>query len=79
MIDVTLDEKTLDCKQAVFFGTGSLSSVVQQFVDVQEYCKIKQLPLVNIFIEESNDEQKLYAALNKMLEFLAREKKKLQS
>lgn len=76
MTETVYNENIDDCKQAVFFATGSCNSITQQFTDVLEYCKAKQMSIINIFIEQSNDEEKLYAILNNMLDFLAREKEK---
>lgn len=76
MIGTTYNKNICDCKQAVFFATGPCNSITQQFTDVLKYCKAKQMHIINIFIEQSNDDEKLYAILNDMLNFLAREKQK---
>lgn len=76
MANTTSNENTGDCKQAVFFATGPLNSVAQQFIDVLKYCNTKGMPIINIFVEQSNDEEKLYKAINDMLDFLARETQK---
>ena len=54
--------------QAVFIGTGE--DITSQYLDVLNYCKEKNLPIVNMFVaQEISDKQKLYITINEAMEF----------
>lgn len=40
---------------------------------MMKYCKEKHLPIVNLFIEQSDNEEELYQMVNDALDFAARE------
>ncbi len=63
--------KQKQAQQAVFMATGE--NTTEQYIAVMKYCKEKRLPIVNLFIEQSDDEEKLYQMMNDAMEFAARE------
>lgn len=65
------ETKQKQAQQAVFMATGE--NTTEQYIAVMKYCKEKRLPIVNLFIEKSDNEEKLYQMMNDALEFAARE------
>lgn len=65
------ETKQKQTQQAVFMATGE--NTTEQYIAVMKYCKEKRLPIVNLFIEKSDDEEKLYQMMNDAMEFAARE------
>ena len=65
------ETKQKQAQQAVFMATGE--NTTEQYIAVMKYCKEKRSPIVNLFIEQSDDEEKLYQMMNDALEFAARE------
>ena len=65
------ETKQKQAQQAVFMATGE--NTTEQYISVMKYCKEKRLPIVNLFIEKSDDEEKLYQMMNEAMEFAARE------
>lgn len=65
------ENKQKQAQQAVFMATGE--NTTEQYISVMKYCKEKRLPIVNLFIEKSDDEEKLYQMMNEAMEFAARE------
>ena len=65
------ETKQKQAQQAVFMATGE--NTTEQYIAVMKYCKEKRLPIVNLFIEQSDDEEKLYQMMNDAMEFAARE------
>lgn len=63
--------KQKQAQQAVFMTTGE--NTTEQYIAVMKYCKEKHLPIVNLFIEQSDDEEKLYQMMNDAIEFSTRE------
>ena len=59
-------------KQAVFIGIGE--DITSQYLEVWEYCKHENLPIVNMFVsQETSDEQKLYQVINEAMDFAAKD------
>ncbi len=65
-------ETNLKLQQAIFLSTGP--DTTKQYLEVLKYCKKLNLPIVNVFIEQSDDEQKLYKVMNDTVEFADRQK-----
>lgn len=65
------ENKQKQAQQAVFMATGE--NTTEQYIAVMKYCKEKRLPIVNLFIEKSDDEEKLYHMMNDAMDFAARE------
>lgn len=65
------ETKQKQAQQAVFMAAGE--NTAEQYIAVMKYCKEKRLPIVNLFIEKSDDEEKLYQMMNDAMEFVARE------
>ncbi len=76
MIHISTLKENSKAQQAVFFATGFANSIIQQYIEVDKYCDENNLPLVNMFIETSKDEEKLYKKLNEMLEFISKQQTK---
>ena len=65
-------EQQKQANQAVFIGIGE--DITSQYLDVLNYCKEKNLPIVNIFVaQETSDEQKLYQIINEAIDFAAKD------
>ena len=61
-------EQQEQATQAVFIATGT--DTTSQYLEVLDYCKHKNLPIINMFIaQEISDEQKLYQVINEAMEF----------
>lgn len=65
------ETKQKQAQQAVFMATGE--NTTEQYIAVMKYCKEKHLPIVNLFIEQSDNEEKLYQMMNDAMDFAARE------
>lgn len=65
------ETKQKQAQQAVFMATGK--NTTEQYIAVMKYCKEKRLPIVNLFIEQSDNEEELYQMVNDALDFAARE------
>lgn len=65
------ETKQKQAQQAVFMATGE--NTTEQYIAVMKYCKEKRLPIVNLFIEQSDDEETLYQMMNDAMDFAARE------
>ncbi len=65
------ETKQKQAQQAVFMAAGE--NTTEQYIAVMKYCKEKRLPIVNLFIELSDNEEKLYQMMNDALDFAARE------
>lgn len=65
------ETKQKQAQQAVFMATGE--NTTEQYIAVMKYCKEKRLPIVNLFIEKSDNEEKLYQMMNDAMDFAARE------
>lgn len=65
------ETKQKQAQQAVFMATGR--NTTEQYIAVMKYCKEKRLPIVNLFIEKSDNEEKLYQMMNDAIDFAARE------
>lgn len=65
------ETKQKQAQQAVFMATGE--NTTEQYIAVMKYCKEKRLPIVNLFIEKSDNEEKLYQMMNEAMDFAARE------
>lgn len=65
------ETKQKQAQQAVFMAAGE--NTTEQYISVMKYCKEKRLPIVNLFIEKSDDEEKLYQMMNDAMDFAARE------
>ena len=65
------ETKQKQAQQAVFMATGE--NTTEQYIAVMKYCKEKHLPIVNLFIEKSDDEEKLYQMMNEAMDFAAKE------
>ena len=58
--------------QAVLIATGT--DTTKQYLEVLDYCKQENLPIVNIFVaQETSDEQKLYQIINEAIDFAAKD------
>ena len=61
-------EQQKQANQAIFIGIGE--DITSQYLEVLEYCKHENLPIVNMFVsQETSDEQKLYEIINEAMEF----------
>ena len=65
------ETKQKQAQQAVFMAAGE--NTTEQYISVMKYCKEKRLPIINLFIEKSDDEEKLYQMMNDAMDFAARE------
>ncbi len=67
-----IQEQQKQTNQAVFIGIGE--DITSQYLEVLEYCKHENLPIVNMFVaQEISDEQKLYQIINEAMEFAAKD------
>ena len=65
-----LKEQQKQANQAVLIATGT--DTTKQYLEVLDYCKQENLPIVNIFVaQETSDEQKLYQIINEAMDFAA--------
>lgn len=67
-----IQEQQKQANQAVFIGIGE--DITSQYLEVLDYCKQENLPIVNIFVaQETSDEQKLFQVINEAMEFAAKD------
>ena len=65
-------EQQKQANQAVLIATGT--DTTKQYLEVLDYCKQENLPIVNIFVaQETSDEQKLYQIINEAIDFAAKD------
>ena len=61
-------EQQKQANQAIFIGIGA--DTTKQYLEVLNYCKEKNLPIVNMFVAQGiSNEQKLYHIINEAMEF----------
>ena len=67
-----LEKQKKKANQAVLIATGT--DTTKQYLEVLDYCKQENLPIVNIFVaQETSDEQKLYQIINEAMDFAAKD------
>ena len=67
-----LEKQKKKANQAVLIATGT--DTTKQYLEVLNYCKQENLPIVNIFVaQETSDEQKLYQIINEAMDFAAKD------
>ena len=67
-----LEKQKKKANQAVLIATGT--DTTKQYLEVLDYCKQENLPIVNIFVaQETSDEQKLYQVINEAMDFAAKD------
>ena len=67
-----LEKQKKKANQAVLIATGT--DTTKQYLEVLDYCKQENLPIVNIFVaQETSDEQKLYQIINEAIDFAAKD------
>lgn len=71
----TINE-TINPKESVLFIYGNLNEVARQFAEMLQYCKRKNLHVVDIFFETSGIKSYEKDCMNKILDYLKRNKTK---
>lgn len=69
---IKLEKQKKKANQAVFLAIGE--NTTKQYLEVLDYCKHENLPIVNIFVaQETSNEQKLYTTINDAMDFAAKD------
>lgn len=68
--------ESINVKEAVLFIYGNLSEVTRQFTEMLRYCKNKNLHIVNVFFETSGIKSYEKDCMNKLVDYLKRNKTK---
>ena len=68
--------ETINPKEAVLFSCGGVNEVARQFAEMLQYCKRKNLHIVDIFFETSGIKSYEKDCMNKLLDYLKRNKTK---
>lgn len=71
----TINE-TINSPKAVLFSCGGVNEVARQFAEMLQYCKRKNLHVVDIFFETSGIKSYEKDCMNKLLDCLKRNKTK---
>lgn len=71
----TINE-TINPKESVLFIYGNLNEVARQFAEMLQYCKRKNLHVVDVFFETSGIKSYEKDCMNKLLDYLKRNKTK---
>lgn len=71
----TINE-TINSKEAILFSCGGVNEVARQFAEMLTYCKRKNLHVVDIFFETSGIKSYEKDCMNKLLDYLKRNKTK---
>ena len=71
----TINE-TINPKESVLFIYGNLNEVARQFAEMLQYCKRKNLHVVDVFFETSGVKSYEKDCINKLLDYLKRNKTK---
>ncbi len=65
----TINE-TINPKESVLFIYGNLNEVARQFAEMLQYCKRKNLHVVDVFFETSGIKSYEKDCMNKLLDYL---------
>ena len=68
--------KTINPREAVLFSCGGVNEVARQFVEMLQYCKRKNLHVVDMFFDTSNINVYQKECFNQMLDYLKHNKTK---
>ena len=68
--------ENINPKEAVLFSCGGVNEVAKQFADILQYCKRKNLHIVDIFFETSGIKSYEKNCVNKLFDYLKRNKTK---
>ena len=68
--------ETINPKEAVLFSCGGVNEVARQFAEMLQYCKRKNLHVVDIFFETSGIKSYEKDCMNKLFDYLKRNKTK---
>ena len=68
--------ETINPKEAVLFSCGGVNEVARQFAEMLQYCKRKNLHVVDVFFETSGIKSYEKDCMNKLLDYLKRNKTK---
>ena len=71
----TINE-TINPKEAILFSCGGVNEVARQFAEMLQYCKRKNLHVVDIFFETSGIKSYEKDCMNKLFDYLKRNKTK---
>lgn len=71
----TINE-TINQREAVSFSCGGVNEVARQFAEMLQYCKRKNLHVVDIFFETSEIKSYEKNCVNKLLDYLKRNRTK---
>ncbi|MBR1399381.1 MAG: recombinase family protein [Alphaproteobacteria bacterium] len=66
--------KTINPREAVLFSCGGVNEVARQFVEMLQYCKRKNLHVVDMFFDTSNINVYQKECFNQMLDYLKHNK-----
>ena len=65
----TINE-TINPKEAILFSCGGVNEVAKQFAEMLQYCKRKNLHIVDVFFETSGVKSYEKDCINKLLDYL---------
>ena len=68
--------ENINPREAVLFSRGGLDEVARQFSEMLRYCKRKNLHVVDVFFETSGIKSYEKDCINKLLDYLKRNKTK---
>lgn len=68
--------ETINPREAVLFSCGGVNDVARQFAEMLTYCKRKNLHVVDVFFETSGIKSYEKDCMNKLLDYLKRNKTK---
>lgn len=68
--------ETINPQEAVLFSCGGVNEVARQFAEMLQYCKRKNLHIVDVFFETSGIKFYEKDCINKLLDYLKRNKTK---
>lgn len=68
--------ETINPREVVLFSCGGVNEVARQFAEMLTYCKRKNLYVVDVFFETSRIKSYEKDCMNKLLDYLKRNKTK---
>lgn len=68
--------ETINPREAVLFSCGGVNEVARQFAEMLQYCKRKNLHVVDIFFETSGIKSYEKDCINKLFDYLQHNKTK---
>lgn len=68
--------ETINPREAVLFSCGGVNEVARQFAEMLQYCKRKNLHVVDVFFETSGIKSYEKDCMNKLFDYLKRNRTK---